>query len=568
MTATPKAVVAFLLLASLPGGAAAQCVPSMSINQCWDALDASARAASAALAESEDASRATAVLDADTINTGGQSGGEGAATDDFNPKMQVSADTLDISGDDGGGLALSWADIVFGSDRELDSVGQHHKLVVKLQEAELFEPLANAITDAAVREDIEESLGDFDDVVVDFRLSLDSRRYGRDIQRHSDLIDDIQRATLQPLTAEIDNVFGGVDRVDEFIQRFGLDDDDFDQPMSQVLDSNQVLEVVGEASAASAAHAAYTSRYAAAVRDNGLFDLVDLVNNQPQLTLSIESRVRDDLVGPDQSSLKFSYELGRANVNAFRRYQERQNTAEVPLSAVAIMEGVAAAAQIAATANPTDAAAVAMAANGAALAAAAADPRVAAEARAVAAAAASSATAMPRDGAAAARAATDAVTAGASRLGSQPCASTVVCLKRYIEENRDSIRQGDRLAFSLAFVDKDDFRYDSGGVFLEVPAERSLVAQLSYGRYLGRRNLDSVLGGRRSRIDFTASFEDVKDDPARQNRSVANVTFAQEISQGLFLTVGMVWANKPEYRGVVEEELSARAGINYKLAPQ
>jgi hypothetical protein len=534
---------------------------------------ASDAAARAEIATAESNTESTVISAADAINTGGQSAAD-TATDDFNPKLQVSTDALNATGDgDGGGITLSWADIVFGKDRETTNVGQHHKFVVRLQEAELFEPLKNAITDTAVRDEVEESLGDFDDVIVDFRLSLDSRKYGRDIQRHSDLIDEIQRAAVETLTEEIDNLLGATDQFDILSQRFASDGVDFDAPMTDVLDSNQILAVVSAAAAERAAHATYASGYTEAARASGLFDLVDLVNNQPQLTMTIEGRIRDDLVGPDKTSLVFTYELGRKNVNSFRRYQANQRVAEIPQAAAGIVASVAAAAQAAARANPENANAVATAAINAAIAAEAAeaanpgaDPRVAAEARAVAAAADSSARSMPRNGQAAADAAAAAASTAATRIGTQTCASTATCLRQYIDENRDSIRQGDRLSFSLAFVDTDDFHYDSGGVLLDVPSERSLVAQLKYGRNLGARDGDAVFGGRRSRIDLTASFEDVNDDPARQNRSLANVTFSQEVSQGLFLTVGLVWANKPEYRGAVEEELSARAGINYKLA--
>jgi len=69
----------------------------------------------------------------------------------------------------------------------------------------------------------------------------------------------------------------------------------------------------------------------------------------------------------------------------------------------------------------------------------------------------------------------------------------------------------------------------------------------------------------RLRLDFTASYEDVSDDPAKNDRGIANLTFTYPIANGTFLSIGAVYASKPQYRGDVDKELNARAGLLYKF---
>jgi aspartyl aminopeptidase len=60
-------------------------------------------------------------------------------------------------------------------------------------------------------------------------------------------------------------------------------------------------------------------------------------------------------------------------------------------------------------------------------------------------------------------------------------------------------------------------------------------------------------------------YEDFSDDPARQDRGVVTATFTYPVSQGFFVSVDAVHATKPEFCGDVDDELSARAGLVYKV---
>jgi len=197
--------------------------------------------------------------------------------------------------------------------------------------------------------------------------------------------------------------------------------------------------------------------------------------------LSVQSHVRDDLVGPDENSLKFTYEFGGVNVNSFRHYQTLQEELDKKK-------------------KPSE---------------------------------------------------------------TPVCPDDVACLKNYVGLNRGAITSGGRLAFSLEYVTKSRYDFDRSGVSLHFDSEKSVIAGLAYGRYV---SLGGMAGGQKSRFDVSASYEDVSKDPQRQDRGLVKATFAQEIGDGLFLTVGLVWANKPEFRGDVDKEVSARAGITYKLA--
>jgi hypothetical protein len=102
------------------------------------------------------------------------------------------------------------------------------------------------------------------------------------------------------------------------------------------------------------------------------------------------------------------------------------------------------------------------------------------------------------------------------------------------------------------------------GTLFEQPQSHKLTAAASGGVFFG--------GGRSHRLELKASYDDISDDPTRQNRFVGtlswieklNATLAQALG-GSDLTVTLIYANKPEFRGEVNHDLGLRAGLKWSV---
>jgi hypothetical protein len=208
-------------------------------------------------------------------------------------------------------------------------------------------------------------------------------------------------------------------------------------------------------------------------------DLVDLVNNQPQLNFGVEYTQRDDLAGPDEWRARLVYERGIVNVNTARAFS---------LS-----------------------------------------PRC-----------------------------------RSSELGGRDAAGRLLCLAEYLDDpgTQKRLKGGDRFAASLEFVRRDKYRFSlpNDGVDLHEDAYNSYIGSVAYGFYIA---FDKQ-GDATSRVDVKASYEDVSDDPNRQDRGLVVATLTQRILGKQLVALSLVYATKPEFRGEVDEEISARLGFNYK----
>jgi hypothetical protein len=77
--------------------------------------------------------------------------------------------------------------------------------------------------------------------------------------------------------------------------------------------------------------------------------------------------------------------------------------------------------------------------------------------------------------------------------------------------------------------------------------------------------------GRDRRIELEANYDDVSDDPARQDRFVGKLSWVEKLSgmaqavAGSDLVVTLVYGSKPEFRGEVDEELGVRFGLKWSL---
>jgi hypothetical protein len=203
------------------------------------------------------------------------------------------------------------------------------------------------------------------------------------------------------------------------------------------------------------------------LNDERFFNLVDLIDNQPQLFVSVEANSPDQLVGPRTTSAKVTWEKGFVNIDGFQ-----------------------------------------------------------------------------------------------AECGTN---LTLTCLGTYLnKDNRlETLARGDRIALSIEYKNIGDYNVTlpEDGVTVTAPHDKSIVGSFTYGRYL--RTKKTTQG--KPRIDIAMQYENVDNETLRQDRFVTTATFSQRLSDASILSFGVVYANKPEFRGDVDKEISARLGINYRL---
>lgn len=137
------------------------------------------------------------------------------------------------------------------------------------------------------------------------------------------------------------------------------------------------------------------------------------------------------------------------------------------------------------------------------------------------------------------------------------------CYKKFLEREKDALKKNWRVAFEATYTWLDDFSYTSPDETfnLSLDSSQSWDISLSAGRSI---RLDSK-GDEITRLDLEGIFQDGTGEGLKQSRFLATTTFTQKINERFSLSVGFVYANRPEFRGDVDEELSARAGLRFSL---
>ena len=158
------------------------------------------------------------------------------------------------------------------------------------------------------------------------------------------------------------------------------------------------------------------------------------------------------------------------------------------------------------------------------------------------------------------RAAMDAPKTDMQKIGNN-CA---IQIGEYLNDKKIGVKPGWRGSVNLEYEDREDTSFSIGedDLPLELKGGNSTILSLAFGKQLDLTNSMFPSG----KLDLSLSYENVSDDPLRQDRTLAGATYTQGLAEGLQLTVGLVWANKAEYLPDSDDQLSARIGLNYKLS--
>jgi len=144
-------------------------------------------------------------------------------------------------------------------------------------------------------------------------------------------------------------------------------------------------------------------------------------------------------------------------------------------------------------------------------------------------------------------------------------APDINCLSTYLSPDRRaqlaSANKGSRLTVSLDYTHAQETHPAFAGQRVDLDGKRRFTGTVAFGR-----NLQVLPDGTITRrVDLTGSYEDWTDDEAHQDRGVVKLNFTQRLSEDVSATIGAVWATKPEFRGDVDHEVSARMGLTYSI---
>lgn len=141
----------------------------------------------------------------------------------------------------------------------------------------------------------------------------------------------------------------------------------------------------------------------------------------------------------------------------------------------------------------------------------------------------------------------------------------LACLSRFLTADRrallDKADAGNRLTFAVDYSWRQGAQPSFAGHQVDIAKRHRFSGSASLGRNLAWLPDGKVL----RRVDFTGTYENFSDDADHKDRGILKLNFTQRINADFSATVGAVWATKPEFRGAVNHEVSARAGLTYSF---
>ncbi len=121
-------------------------------------------------------------------------------------------------------------------------------------------------------------------------------------------------------------------------------------------------------------------------------------------------------------------------------------------------------------------------------------------------------------------------------------------------------------SLSAQYTKTNEFRIAIPSVAEEflAPGSHLFTGKITAGAYFG--------GGRDRRLDLEATYDDVRDDPTKKDRFLAKLSWTEKLNGeiaklagGSDFVVTLIYANKPEFRGEVNEDFGLRAGLKWAL---
>jgi len=140
-----------------------------------------------------------------------------------------------------------------------------------------------------------------------------------------------------------------------------------------------------------------------------------------------------------------------------------------------------------------------------------------------------------------------------------------------------------RFSMSIKYMERDDYNPElayavttaDGGsdgeatemktASLSMAGSDEWCAKAQVSRYMLGQVQQLVDATAIPRIDLSAEYVDVSDDPMRQDRFVLTATYAYPLTATATLPVSLVYANHSEFLGDPDEKLSAHFGLSYKI---
>lgn len=137
-------------------------------------------------------------------------------------------------------------------------------------------------------------------------------------------------------------------------------------------------------------------------------------------------------------------------------------------------------------------------------------------------------------------------------------------VQEYLKATRGS-QAVPKISFSLDYSEVSSLKVPLTGMDpFRQPDSHKISGVVRAGWYL--------LGGRNSRLELDATYDDVTDDPARQDRFVSTLSWVEKLNPelaqivgGTNLVVTLVYADKPEFRGEVDKDLGLRFGVKWSF---